>query len=225
MLTFIGGEPESKAEFAADTLILTSPSILEPLIMFCTHALRMHDTRCCAVITRVLRNLVPAFQGLSHKNSSSTNLVDENTAAQVREFFCTDVLKACISSLHEPYFTDLQRDLAALVASILVLYSNKTDTPRQVLLSLPGLSEKVVDNSLKAIRTVPSEKQQRAYVLNLLEGVRGVSIYEQGKIVTPRSRPASSRVSGQYMIMDDAVATEVIRGGSPELGGLTDLFS
>lgn len=43
------------------SLIISSPNVLEALILFCTHALRMHDYRCCGIITRVLRHLIPEF--------------------------------------------------------------------------------------------------------------------------------------------------------------------
>lgn len=48
------------------TLCLSSPEILEALILFCTHALRMHDSRCCGIITRVLRSLIPEFAERPH---------------------------------------------------------------------------------------------------------------------------------------------------------------
>jgi len=42
-------------------LTIRHPGILEGLITFCNHALRMHDSRCCGSITRVLKGLVPDF--------------------------------------------------------------------------------------------------------------------------------------------------------------------
>ncbi len=223
---------ESKEQLSEDTtlriLILKSPDILEALILFCTHALRMHDYRCCGIITRVLRNLIPQFR---ESSSSSPNAeapsIDITTASHVREFFSTEVLKACITSLNEPYFHDLQKDLAALIASILVLYSPTTDTPRQTLLSMPGMSEERVDKCLENMRKARNDKEQRSYVLTLLESVRGVSIYEQGKISNrvPRGgRRGRSAMQEQFMAMDDEQATGIIRGGSPELAGITDMF-
>ncbi|THX04111.1 hypothetical protein D6D17_05791 [Aureobasidium pullulans] len=152
------------------TLILSEPSVLEPLILFCTHALRMRDSRCCTLICRILRSILPSFTA------------DEPPAPQVREFISTEVLKACITSLNEPYFADIQRDLANLIANILALYSPLTPTARDILLSLPDMSSQKVDSAIERIVASASERTQRVLVLELLEGVRGVSIHEMGKI-------------------------------------------
>jgi exportin-5 len=69
------GEP-SMREF-----ILSSDVVLEPLILFCTHALRMRDSRCCGIIIRVFRSIVPEFQA---------------DRADIREFICREVLMASI---------------------------------------------------------------------------------------------------------------------------------
>ncbi|KAK6592537.1 hypothetical protein H4I96_11768 [Botrytis cinerea] len=98
---------------------LTSQAILESLLLFLTHAIRMRDTRCCGVVLRVFRSIVPEF--------SSGN--DSSLASSIREFISTEVLKAAISSLNEPYFVELQKDLASLIASILAHYAPVTDTP------------------------------------------------------------------------------------------------
>jgi len=42
-------------------LTIRHPGILEGLMTFCNHALRMHDSRCCGSITRVLKGLIPEF--------------------------------------------------------------------------------------------------------------------------------------------------------------------
>ena len=159
-------------------LVLADPTILEPLILFCTHALRMRDTRCCITICRVFRSLVPLFQHSSHHSAHDT------ATPQVREFVSTEVLKSCISSLHEPYFADLQKDLAALIAQILLLYSPVTATPKEVLCSLPDVRPERVERCIaRLVAKVGSERQQRALVLELLEGVRGRSIHEAGRLV------------------------------------------
>lgn len=61
--------------------ILGSDAVLEPLIRFCTHALRMRDSRSCGIIIRVFRSIVPEFQG---------------DRADIREFICREVFVACI---------------------------------------------------------------------------------------------------------------------------------
>ncbi|KAF2716188.1 hypothetical protein K431DRAFT_235895 [Polychaeton citri CBS 116435] len=196
-------------------MVLSNPNILEPLILFCTHALRVRDTRCCTTITRVFRNMIPKFAG------------DSAPAPQVREFICTEVLKACITSLNEPYFADMQRDLAALIAQILLLYAPKTDTPRDVLRSLSGMDYTKVDKAVGKIVRSSNERTQRAVVLELLEGVRGVSIYESGKVdkgkvgASNGQKKERSTVKQQYMEVEQRPA--VVDGsevGLEELGGL-----
>lgn len=194
------------------TFMLSSPTILEPLILFCTHALRMRDSRCCSVITRVLRSIVPEFS------------IDTPTAAEVREFISNEVLKACITSLHEPYFVELQKDLAQLIATIFILYSPTTSTPRRILLSLPGMTEEQVDRVASRLMRVQSGRQQRALVLDLLDGLRGVSISEQGKIPRHEPRKLRSAMQERYMNVDNARQNRQ-RDGSPELGGVADMFA
>lgn len=192
-------------------LVLSDPTVLEPLILFCTHALRMRDTRCCVTICKVFRSIVPLFQS------------DNAPAPQVREFLCTEVLKACITSLNEPYFADMQKDLAALIAQIIVLYSRLTSTPRDVLLSLPDMNAGKVDKAVGKVCKAQSERQQRALVLELLEGVRGVSIYEVGKIAreTPKGKGRNG-VQQQYMEAEQRPAAQ--NGDDEGLESVAGLF-
>lgn len=218
-----GTSHQSSEEPTIRGLILTSPEVLESLALFATHTLRMHDNRSCSVTSRVLRSLIPEFQhDVSTMSSTSGVSIDASTAASVREFFSTEVLKACISSIHEPYFADLQRDLAGLVASILTLYSPKTGTPRQVLLSLPDMGEERVARCLEQLRKAANERQQRTMVLNLLDGVRGVSIHEQGKI--PKALDVIRAAMQDRFMSVDGANDAPARGNSPELQGVSELF-
>ncbi|KAI9735950.1 MAG: hypothetical protein M1834_001416 [Cirrosporium novae-zelandiae] len=171
--------------------IVSSPAVLEPVILFCTHALRMRDTRSCSIITRTLRYLIPEF------------IDDSAIAAQIREFISNEVLKACITSLHEPYFVDMQSDLAQLISTIWILYSPKTQTPRQMLLSLPGMTPEQVDRTGDKLLRIPGTRQQRALVLSLLDNIRGVSISELGKLPKPNPRKGRSAMQERYMKVDD----------------------
>lgn len=186
-------------------LVLSDPSVLEPLIMFCTHALRMRDSRCCSTICKVFRSLIPMFAHteanpqpvLSPAPPQRENPISTQTAEQVREFISDEVLRSCITSLNEPYFADLQKDLAALIAQIVLLYdSTKTATPRNVLLSLPDMTDVKVDKALQRMGKLQSERQQRAIVLDLLEGVRGVSIYEMGKVEMAKDKRKKDKDRG-----------------------------
>lgn len=190
--------------------IISTPAVLKPIILFCTHALRVRDTRACGIVTRVMRSLIPEF--------SSDSAVD----AEVREFISTEVLKACITSLHEPYFVDLQRDLAQLIASIVSLYSRKTEMPRQILLSLPGIPAEKVDQAIQKLVKTQNSRHQRALVLDLLEGLRGVSISEQGKIAKSDPKKIRSALQQRYMSID--VQQQGDRDETPDLGGVAEMF-
>lgn len=193
------------------TLILSESSVLEPLILFCTHALRMRDSRCCTLICRILRSILPSFTA------------DEPPAPQVREFISTEVLKACITSLNEPYFADIQRDLANLIANILALYSPLTPTARDILLSLPDMSSQKVDSAIERIVASASERTQRVLVLELLEGVRGVSIHEMGKIDRRDGKGKKSALMMQYMQVEEKSGGGK-REQSPQLEGMAEMF-
>ena len=190
--------------------ILSTPTVLKPIILFCTHALRVRDTRACGLVTRVMRSLVPDF--------SSDSAVD----VEVREFISTEVLKACITSLHEPYFVDLQKDLAQLIASIVILYGPKTETPHHILLSLPGITKEKVDHTIHKLSKVQNSRHQRALVLDLLEGLRGVSISEQGKVAKPDPKKVRSAMQQRYMTVD--VQQEGDREETPDLGGVAEML-
>ncbi|KAI9800227.1 MAG: hypothetical protein M1825_004211 [Sarcosagium campestre] len=152
--------------------VLSSLTILQPLMIFCTHAVQMRDSRSCGIIIRVFRSIVPDF------TSSST------TDVAIREHISHEVLQAAITSLHDPYFVDLQKDLAQLIATVYILYSPLSAAPRHVLLSIPGVSSHKLDKTSAALFAIGSNgRQQRALVLDLLEGVRGVSVAEQGRIM------------------------------------------
>ncbi len=171
---------------------LMNPAIAVPLLVFCSHAIRMHDGRCCGVVLRVFRSIVPEFSPSdltkTMKDSGHTAPLEEfpipeDTAREIREFISADVLKAAISSLHDPYFVDSQRELGALIAYILVYYAPLTPTPRSILVSLPNIKAEDVDKTIKNV-SQPGlhSRQQRALVLELLEDLKGVSISEMGKL-------------------------------------------
>lgn len=198
--------------------VLSSTEIFEPVMLFCTHALRMRDTRCCSIITRVIRSILQDFA--PPHNSQ--------TVVTIREFISSEVLKACITSVHEPYFVDMQKDLAQLIASIWVLYGSSTPTPKALILSLPGMTEERVASTEAALVRSTSARQQRALVLDLLEGLRGVSIAEQGKILGSREerRKARSALQERYMSneMEGQQTHKVDINDGPDLSGVADMF-
>lgn len=193
------------------SFILQTPEVLKPIILFCTHALRVRDTRSSSSITRVLQLLVPEFDGATP------------VAIEVREFISTEVLKACITSLHDSYFVDMQRELADLIASIVTTYSGKTDTPRNVLLSLPSMVDIRVDRTIRQLIKAPENgRQRRALILDLLAGLRGVSISEQGKVPKPDTKKMRSAMQNKYMTVEPQ--PDEGRAESPDLEGFARLF-
>lgn len=182
--------------------ILSSPAVLEPILLFCNSALRVRDTRSVVTVIRVLRALLPRFKSPS----------------AIRAFFCDPLLKNAISSLHEPYFVDCQKDLASLIAAIVLL---DDEGPRSIILGLPGMGDPArVERKLARLRRGADEKVQRSVVLDLLSSVRGVGIHELGRIERRKKR---SGVQEMYMSVDEQ-QVGIVRGNSPELVGVADMF-
>ena len=109
--------------------------IVEPLLLFCSHGIRVRDTRCCSMILRLFISLVPEFsperpgskkgQATTQSEQDGTGPMDtspvpQEIASVIREFISTEVLQACVTSFHEPYFVELQKELASLIAAITV---------------------------------------------------------------------------------------------------------
>ncbi|KAI1848332.1 hypothetical protein JX265_008887 [Neoarthrinium moseri] len=185
---------------------LMQSEIVEPLLMFCTHVIRIRDTRCCSVMLRVFRSIVPEFrtvEGMEVKtesdknNNVDTSPIPAATASVIREYFSTDVLKACIQSINEPYFVELQKELGSLIATIIAYYSSLTPTPRNMILSVPNLKQESVDDAIGKITNTGNSKLQRNYVLELFRELKGVSISEMGKLSTSIGGLSSSRKSGK----------------------------
>lgn len=172
----------------------------------------MRDTRCCGVVLRIYRSLIPEF-GIEHATELTT---------AIREFISTDVLKACISSLNESYFVDLQKDIAQLIASIMLYYSPHTNTPRDILISLPGIEESAVNRCIESItRQGTQQRQQRALVLDLLKDIKGVSISEQGRISKNASQARKERSKMQQEFMKEPQPN---RQASPNLEGIANML-
>ena len=194
--------------------VLHTPQILKPLILFCTHALRMHDTRACSLIAKVLRTIIGDFAG------------DSALQADVREFISTEVLKACITSLNDVYFVDMQKDFASLIASILIKYSPHTTTPEDIIGSLPGMATEKLKRAVRHLFKAQSDpRKQRAIVLELLQGFRGVAIHEQGKLPKPDPHKLRSVMQQKYMAADMEGMELEDKEDGPNLDGVAEMFS
>jgi len=207
----------------------------------------MHDTRCCGVVLRVFRSIIPDFQNVNHASKSQQSAavdqfqIPESTASVIREYISTDVMKAAISSIHDPYFVDSQKELGALIAAILVHYCPLTPTPKNILLSLPGMKASDVDQAIDYVsRPGVHVRQQRAIVLDLLKDLKGVSISEMGKLskgAGPGGRSGSggrragrSKMAQEFMTVDTPgghgnSGRGEQRQKTPDLEGVSGLFN
>ncbi|KAF5653718.1 MSN5-like protein [Fusarium sp. NRRL 25303] len=231
---------------------LTHQEVVEPLLVFCTHGIRVRDSRCCTMILRLFISLVPEFHlvdGQLPKSVLQSPMeahlatdrfpIPSAISSAIREYISLDVLKACITSFHEPYFVELQKDLAALIATIVVYYSPITSSPRDVLLSLPNVSITDLDRlSTYMAKPGAHTRQQRALVLDLLKDLKGVSVSEMGKLPkssgfggsnrkrTNRSKMAQQFMSDQQSGQDSTRSgMNVARRATPDaLEGVSNLF-
>jgi len=92
-----------------------------------------------------------------------------------------------------------------------------------VLLELPDMSASKVDTAIERIVGTASERTQRVLVLELLEGVRGVSIHEAGKIDRRNHKAKRSAMQQQYMEVEQKPAGGK-REQSPKLEGMAEMF-
>lgn len=220
-------------------------SVIEPLLVFMAHAIVMHDGRCCGVVLRVFRSIIPEFRSNNanserllqteppSKQASSDNFpIPEDTANAVREFISTDVLKACITSLHDPYFVELQRELGNVMAAIVANYSPLTQTPRDVLCSLGSIKPEEVDGCIANIgRAVSNPRLQRGHILDLLKDLKGVSISEMGKLQKSsdpsgfkKKSSGRSKMAQEFMTAPPSNGRAGGRRDSPDLTGVAGLF-
>lgn len=133
------------------------------------------------------------------------------------------MLKDAITSLHEPYFVDVQKDLALLIAQIILLDPEPGGVPRSLIQQLPGMAgkESRLDRKIRGVVEAKTERLQRAVVLDLLKEVRGQSIQEIGRM--ERAEP-KRKVREEYMKMQDE-QTGIQRGGDDVFEGVADMFA
>ena len=95
-------------------------------------------------------------------------------------------------------------------------------------MSLPGISADKVARTEASLLRSTTTRQQRALVLDLLEGLRGVSISEQGRISGTREErmKARSAMQERYMTveMEGQQGAQVDTNDGPDLTGVADMF-
>ncbi|KAJ9646781.1 karyopherin [Knufia peltigerae] len=226
--------------------LLSNVNILDRLLVFMSHGIAFRDTKSCSMTLETLRRIVPEF--------AFDRFIAGQEAVAVREFISTDVLKTAITCLNDGYFADQQGLYAHLIATIWVSYGLSihvpattteggqgqpaherpplTQTPRDVILSLPGMTERQVKQAAaKLAREGLSgrPKKLRAIMMSLLEGVRGVRISELGKI---DMRPQHSKILEKYKqreLLDmhgvEGGTTKPVEDDGVDLGGIADMFA
>ncbi|KAI1130165.1 armadillo-type protein [Nemania abortiva] len=220
---------------------LMHSSIVEPLLIFCTRVVGTKDTRCCSIILRVLKSVVPEFDTAGLDSTESTGADKSNeikhsnnrwvpgaTASAIREYISRDIIMASITSLHEPYFVEQQKELASLIATIVVHYSHLSSTARDVLVSLPNIKPEEVDKGIEfMIRSGTRSRGQRAVILELLRDLKGVSVSEMGKmsksIGLPSSQPSSRKTTRSMMAQKFMTAPEPTNNNGDNTNGLDGL--
>lgn len=88
-------------------------------------------------------------------------------------------------------------------------------------MSLPGITEYKVDSCYKKLTVATSTRQQRALILELLDGLRGVAVSEKGKLL--KSAPAVKQRTQTERKQQMQYAEK--RQESPDLGGVADMFA
>ncbi|KAG8625378.1 hypothetical protein KVT40_007129 [Elsinoe batatas] len=200
------------------TLLLSSPTTTEPLVAFLTDALRMRDSRCVAIATHVLRSVVAQYTALVQPGQDKPQPSDEqrHTGSTVQAHLETTCLQAAITSLNESYFVDVQKDLSALIACVVHNYAPCSGRAVGFLLSIQGLDPGRVQNAVHRVVSSKKEREQRAIVMELLEGIRGVRMSEVGKIGVGGNRRDEKGKRRWVEGMDTGEG--IVRGGTPPEG-------
>ena len=92
------------------------------------------------------------------------------------------------------------------------------------MVGLPGMAAGKVEKRLERLRGVRSPAQGAAVVLEMLQGVRGVSIYELGKMERPGKVKRKASKGNVNVEMAGVVTDGIRRGGEEELEGVAGMF-
>ena len=219
------------------TFILGSPTILEPLLLFSTNVLTIRDSRSTSTITKVLRTIVPTFAALSFPDTPTTAAIREYISTSILKAAITSlndgyfadlqkelasliasiwVAYGCIthfSAVHAPQNPDGTETPGSGQVVARPAYDRPplSQTPKNIILSLPGMSAQRVESVAAALTATGGVeghlRQQRALVLDLLDGLRGVRISELGKIDHDRASERS-KLQERYMRVQERQGEE-----------------
>jgi exportin-5 len=237
--TIVNGNHNEHPTQTMQAFLLSNQEVLEPLLVFCTAALNFRDTKAAHNMINTVLRIVPAY--------ADKHYLQGEAAASVREYISQDTMKAAIVALNDGYYADYQQYYAQLVGAIWLSYGLPahipptdtqpghdrgplTMTPRNLLLSLPGMTEQKIDAAAQRLLAeggmYAKSKKVRAVMLGLLEGVRGVRISELGKI---DDRGARNRIAEKYKARE-SIGMQGVEDGvkheeaTVDLGGVSEMF-
>lgn len=237
--SIVNGNHNERLTQTMQAFLLSNQEVLEPLLVFCTAALNFKDTKAAHNMINTVLRIVPAY--------ADKHYLEGEAAVSVREYISQDTMKAAIVALNDGYYADYQQYFAQLVGSIWLSYGLPahiaptetqpahdrgplTMSPRNVLLSLPGMTEERVDAAAQRLIAegglYAKSKKVRAIMLGLLEGVRGVRISELGKF---DDRGARHRIAEKYKARENIGMQGLEDGtkheeGTVDLGGVSEMF-
>lgn len=205
------------------TIVMNNPATAPPIVNFLIASLRMRDSRCVTITTQIFRSIIPF---VAHQQDPDK----AELMTMIQQSLATDGLQTAIMSLNDQHFVDIHKDLASLIACIIDNCPVNDDMPTQVLKSLQNMDPVRVDNAVKGIRSSNREREQRAIVLGLLEGIRGVRISELGKLGIGGNRDDAAKKSkhdkGKWLAPGgmEVERSGIVRGNTPPEGGLGNIF-
>lgn len=202
---------------------LTNQECSQSVVDFLVASLRMRDSRCVTIATQIFRSIIPFVM-----HQQDPDLADLMSVIRYR--IAADALQTAIMSLNEPHFVDIHKDLAALIASIIHHMAPHDGLPLRILESLQGIDPVRVQHAVDGIIKSKREREQRAIVLDLLEGIRGIRISEMGKVGIGGNREdAALRAKRDKDKWTDSGGMEIekngiVRGNTPIEGEIGNLF-
>ncbi|KAG6420174.1 hypothetical protein SASPL_116693 [Salvia splendens] len=134
--------------------VLHYKSLAAPVLKICIEALGWSDSESMSKVS--------TFCGLVVLLAVSTNNVE------LRQFVCKDLFYAIIQGLTLESNAFISADLVGLCREIFVYLSNRDPSPRQILLSLPCITQQDLFAFEEALSKTGSPKEQKQHMKSLL---------------------------------------------------------
>eukprot|EP00698_Gefionella_okellyi_P025617 TRINITY_DN9443_c0_g1_i2.p1 TRINITY_DN9443_c0_g1~~TRINITY_DN9443_c0_g1_i2.p1 ORF type:complete len:1017 (-),score=242.53 TRINITY_DN9443_c0_g1_i2:19-3069(-) len=146
--------------------IVRSAALLQPFIYGLLACMAWPDSLCCRKAIQGCTSLVP-FAAEDHRFHALVG---------------SDMLAAALRALSQKYTQTLQAELVELVRAIYVKLSRVISSPRDVLRTLPNMTEQQLDDFDNRMAASGDPKKQRIHTRKLLQDVLGMSVstYQRG---------------------------------------------